>query len=222
MGALAEGSCRTGRQSLDSLGLNYGSATSCDLGHAIRTLTSRMGSWETERVQDGSCAVFLGDRQGLGPCPWPPLLHLTDANGRHSEGGGEDPAHLSQHPAPGPALPKRRAQALEGDEREGHGDGSPARLCAPPLKLAGLERARLDPWGRAPPLGAGTTGCVPRGCWLPPGCEVYAHGRSGGVSDPWHSLSQGVGQEPTCSFIWGLGALDPTQGACLERRTMRS
>lgn len=106
MGALVEGSCHTGRQSLDSLGLNYGSATSCDLGHAICTLTSRMGSWEMERVQDGSCTVFLGDRQGLGPCPRFPFLHLTDANGRHSEGGGEDPAHLSQHPALGPALPK--------------------------------------------------------------------------------------------------------------------
>ena len=34
-------------------------------------------------------------------------------------------------------------------------------------------------------------------------------GVGGGISDPWYSLSQGVGQEPTCSFIWGLGAWTP-------------
>lgn len=58
MGALAEGSCHTGRQSLDSLGLNYGSATSCGPWSAICTLTSRLGSWETERAQYGNCVLY--------------------------------------------------------------------------------------------------------------------------------------------------------------------
>lgn len=71
-----------------------------------------------ERAQDGSCAVFLGDRQGLGPCPRSPFLHLTDApmdsTQRVEEGTPPTSPSIQPWAPPSPSAEHKRWREMKG------------------------------------------------------------------------------------------------------------